>query len=169
MNSGKPTERYLRIAPVLYRIAFSVLRNAQDAEDAVQDTYLRALAEAGRLNLMRNAEAYLATVVRHVSLNMLRQRRDITGPVEEVELPAPGGAADALEARDELQALLGSLPEHQRRVLLLRHVGEYSFADIAALTGQTETAVRMQISRSRRQLRDLCAARSATGQHSEHP
>lgn len=161
MDSRKYQEKYLSLAPALYRIAFSVLGNAEDAEDAVQDTFLRLCEETDRLAGMERPEAYFAVTVRNISINLLRQRHEVTEAVETMEVSAERGAADRLEARDELHDILGRLSDNERRVLLLRHAAECSFADIASLTGQTESGVRMLLSRARQRLRHLCGARTA--------
>lgn len=155
MKARKFKETYLGLAPVLYRTAFAILRNAEDAEDAVQDTFLRLYEETERLADMERPEAYFTITVRHISLNILRQRRDCPMDDEEKEPSTTRGTADSLEARDELRSLLLRLNADERRILLMRHAAECSFADIATATGRTESSVRMLLSRIRRRLRNF--------------
>lgn len=147
-------ERHLSLSPLLYRIAYSILRNAEDAEDAVQDTFLRLFEESDKLDEMERPQAYFTVTVRNISLNKLRARHPETAEDETAGMPADRGSDDRMEARDELRHILASLPAHERRILILRHVSGCSFADIAQLTGRTESSIRMLLSRVRRRLHD---------------
>ena len=75
MNTQNFEQKYLQLTPRLYSVAFSVLGNAEDAEDAVQDTFARLWEKRNELERMENAEGYFMPTLRHISLNMLRNRR----------------------------------------------------------------------------------------------
>lgn len=75
MNTQSFEQKYLQLTPRLYSVAFSVLGNAEDAEDAVQETFARLWEKRNELERMENAEGYFMTTLRHISLNMLRNRR----------------------------------------------------------------------------------------------
>lgn len=152
-------ERYLPLSSRLFSIAMAILGNAEDAEDAVQDTYLRLWERADRLGDVEQGEAYLSTMVRNVCLNKLRARRHETDVDETTELAdnAATTAQEQLEKADDRSfwsKLLDHLSPRARRLVALRHVGEYSTHDIAQLTGDTEVNVRVALSRARRQLKE---------------
>lgn len=136
----------------------ALLGNAQDAEDAVQETYLKMWQMADRLSEMERDEAYFGTTLRHTCINTLRNRRD--GPeLEEsmVEAPPTDHADQAVERHSErsfLYSLARSLPAKVRRICLLRHVGEYSLEEIASLTNERPNTIAVVLSRARKELRN---------------
>lgn len=144
--------QYLRQARRLYSVAYHILGNAEDAEDAVHDAYIRLWERAERLPDVQSAEAFFATAVRNVCLNTLRGRHG------QVALDAAGEVPDAPQAepadRSLWRRVLAGLSPKARRIVTLRHLGEYATRDIALLTGETETNVRSILSRSRTTMRD---------------
>lgn len=149
-------EQYLTLATRLYGVAFAILGNAQDAEDAVQDAYIRLWKCIDRLDDVRSSEAFFVTTVRNVCLNSLRGRSretDFEGIDDVADTPARD-PADETESHSFWQRALGHLAPKARRIVTLRHIGEYSTHDIADITGETETNVRSTLSRARRQLRE---------------
>lgn len=156
MTQHEFQEKYLPFARRLFRTAAVLMGNVQDAEDAVQETYLKLWREASRLAAMEQPEAYFAAVLRHVCINMLRSRRSEM-QVEMVADHMPDvqvGAAERFDNRESLALALRSLSPRDRRIVALRHVAERSTAEIAALTGETETNVRVVLSRTRRKLKE---------------
>lgn len=153
MNTQSFEQKYLQLTPRLYSVAFSVLGNAEDAEDAVQDTFARLWEKRNELERMENAEGYFMTTLRHISLNMLRNRHAAADITEAHNAPTDIDAATAqaeMEHREThglLKRLLARLSPRSR------HVGECSFHDMAEITGETEVNLRMILSRARRQLR----------------
>lgn len=159
MNTQNFEQKYLQLTPRLYSVAFSVLDNAEDAEDAVQETFARLWEKRNELERMENAEGYFMTTLRHISLNMLRNRHAAADIAEAHNAPTDIDAATAqaeMEHREThglLKRLLARLSPRSRRVVALRHIGECSFHDMAEITGETEVNLRMILSRARRQLR----------------
>lgn len=149
----------------LYATALRLTRNAADAEDLVQDTFVKALRFSDRFKPGTNLKAWLYTIL----LNTWRNRRrdaareavDIDSP--RVEEAASGGdgptALDTPEqillratVRDDLQAALDTLPEAFREAVWLRDVEEFTYAEIAAMVGIPIGTVMSRISRGRRLL-----------------
>lgn len=155
MNTQSFEQKYLQLTPRLYSVAFSVLGNAEDAEDAVQDTFARLWEKRNELERMENAEGYFMTTLRHISLNMLRNRHAATDIAEaqDIDVATAQAEMEHRETHGLLKRLLARLSPRSRRVVTLRHVGECSFHDMAEITGETEVNLRMILSRARRQLR----------------
>ena len=133
----------------LYRAALAILGSAAEAEDAVQDTFLKYLEKRPRLQSPADEAKWLM----HVTVNGCRDRlrsayRRSNVPLME-ELPSPGP-----EEQLELEELL-SLSPRDRALIHLYYYEGYSTAEIAALTGQREGTVRSRLSRARAQLRTL--------------
>jgi RNA polymerase sigma-70 factor (ECF subfamily) len=150
-------------AGTLYRVAYSVLRNAADAEDAVQETYLRVLRHRDTLSEIRDARVWLVRIVWNVVLD--RKRRSKTRPetddVSELArvLPAAGLTAEERVAGAEHHAsvlrAVEQLPAKEREVLILSAFEELSSVEIAQVLGTTESTVRSRLFRARNLLSPL--------------
>ena len=157
--------RALEFLEPLYATALRLTRNAADAEDLVQDTFVKALRFSDRFTPGTNLKAWLYTIL----LNTWRNRRrdaareavDIDSPrVEEAASGGEGPAAlDTPEqillratVRDDLQAALDTLPEAFREAVWLRDVEEFTYAEIAEMVGIPIGTVMSRISRGRRLL-----------------
>lgn len=147
--------KFMPLSANLYALAKGLLGNDDDAQDAVQETYLKMWRMADRLPALEKPEAFFATTLRNECLMALRHRR----PQSDVDDMPDEGAADAdmerVERRGVVARLLRGLTAKARRVVVLRHLGEYSNREVAELTGETEEAVRQQLSRARRQMRRM--------------
>lgn len=144
-------------ASALYRVAFSVLRNAADAEDAVQEAFLRVLRHRDSLGEVRDHRVWLIRIVWNVVLD--RKRRAKTRPetddVSELAriLPATGLSAEELAAAAQhhahVLACVDQLPAKERQVLQLSAFEELSSVEIAAVLDITESSVRSRLFRAR--------------------
>ncbi|WP_435105157.1 RNA polymerase sigma factor SigJ [Arhodomonas sp. AD133] len=152
----------------LFGVAYRMLGMREDAEDVVQEAFLRWSRAEG--THMDSPKAWLTTVVTRLSLDRLRAarraREHYTGPW----LPQPlvdVGRMDptsaTLELMDDLSlaylTLLERLGPQERAAFLLREVYEYAYADIAGVLGKTQTACRQLVSRARGRLGDADRAR----------
>lgn len=140
--------------------AASRLLGPADAEDAVQDAYVRALeAEHPELN---SAQAWLLTVVRNLAIDRLRRRSwmqqwlEATGAVDAAEQASPSAEADAAlaqEATRALRLLAAQLAPEDGATLLLHEVFEAGHAEIAEASGRSEAASQQQLRRALLRLR----------------
>jgi RNA polymerase sigma-70 factor (ECF subfamily) len=150
-------------ASTLYRVAFSVLRNAADAEDAVQEAFLRVLRHRDTLEEVRDHRVWLIRIVWNIVLD--RKRRAKTRPetddVSELSrvLPATGLSADeraaAAQHHAHVLALVDQLPHKERQVLVLSAFEELTSVEIAEVLGVTESSVRSRLFRARNIMADL--------------
>jgi RNA polymerase sigma-70 factor (ECF subfamily) len=148
----------------LYRTALRLTRVRADAEDLVQDTYLKAFRAADRFEPGTNLRAWLFTILHNTARNRARDRAKdaVTYDSDTVERAADvplHGIADTPETlllRDtlapELQAAIDELPEAFRQAVWLRDVEEFSYAEIAAVLDVPAGTVMSRISRGRRML-----------------
>lgn len=144
----------------LYRVAFSISRNAAEAEDMVQETFLRVLRHRDRLPEIRDARVWLIRITWNLVLD--RKRRQKTRPENEDiselarVLPAKDLRADhaviAAQRHARVLALIDELPAKERQALLLSALEELSNAEIASVLGITESSVRSRLFRARRDL-----------------
>ncbi len=150
-------------AGTLYRVAYSVLRNTADAEDAVQETYLRVLRHRETLDEIRDARVWLVRIVWNVVLD--RKRRAKTRPeTDDIadlarQLPAAGLSAHERVTAEQHHArvllAVGKLPEKEQRVLILSAFDELSSVEIAQILGTTESTIRSRLFRARKLLATL--------------
>ena len=150
-------------APTLYRVAFSVLRNAADSEDAVQEVFLRVLRHRDSLHDVRDQRVWLVRIVWNIVLD--RKRRAKTRPetddVAELArvLPAAGMSAEeraaAAQHHAHVLSLVERLPAREREVLMLSAFEELTSVEIAAILGITESSVRSRLFRARNLMADL--------------
>src|SRR5208283_931979 len=144
-------------ASALYRVAYSVLRNPADAEDAVQETFLRVVRHRDTLNEVRDHRVWLIRIVWNIVLDRKRRvkTRPETDDVAELArvLPSTGLSAEELAAAAQHHAyVLGcveKLPEKEREVLMLSAFEELTSVEIAEALGITESSVRSRLFRAR--------------------
>jgi RNA polymerase sigma-70 factor, ECF subfamily len=155
----------------LYRTALRLTRVPADAEDLVQETYLKAFRAAERFEPGTNLRAWLFTILHNTARNRARDRaRDaVSVDSETVEQAADGAAPygafgelgraetpESLLLKDaltpDLQAAIDALPDAFRQAVWLRDVEEFSYAEIAEMLGVPPGTVMSRISRGRRML-----------------
>jgi RNA polymerase sigma-70 factor (ECF subfamily) len=157
-------------AGTLYRVSFSVLRNAADAEDAVQEAFLRVLRHRDTLDEVRDRRVWLIRIVWNIVLD--RKRRAKTRPetddVAELArvLPAEGLSAEdraaAAQHHAQVLACVETLPAKEREVLMLSAFEELTSVEIAQVLGITESSVRSRLFRARNLMAGLLG-RERTG------
>jgi RNA polymerase sigma-70 factor (ECF subfamily) len=150
--------------PLLFSIAYRMLGSVADAEDVVQEAYLRWLgASSAAEREVRSPRAYLSAVVTHLCLDHLssgraRRERYVGGWLPEPLLTEPtpevGEVGDAAALEESLSmaflVLLESLTPTERAVFLLREVFGYEYAEVASFVGKSETNCRQIARRARR-------------------
>ncbi len=173
-QSGAPRERdafeaeALGYVHALYGAALRLTRNQADAEDLVQNTYVKALRFKSRFSRGTNLKAWLFTILHNTFLNDQRHagRDPVEVSSETVEQAAARpSASDTPEqmlmrqaSTRDLSAALDSLPAQFREAVWLRDVEEFSYAEIADMLGVPLGTVMSRISRGRRLLYDRLAA-----------
>ena len=169
MARAQPEEDLLEVvvrdhARLVYRIAYSVLRNPADAEDAVQETFLRVLRYGKKMSGVRDRKAWLAQIAWRVAVEhgsrVARDaaRTELAGD----HLLSPGHGADRVllekERSELLQQLIAALPDQLRDPLVLSTLEELPPREIGAVLGISEAAVRSRTFRARQILRERMVA-----------
>jgi len=149
---------------MVYRIAYSVLRNHHDAEDATQETFVRVLKARRKLSAVDDPRKWLARIAWRVAVGRKGKSPDVS--LEEVgqvvaRLRSTGVPADDAVRGEEvaiaLERLIPSLPRRLRDVVTLSTVEEMPPPDIAGILEISEAAVRSRLFRARQILRDKLA------------
>ncbi len=152
-------ERYKR--PV-YALAYRLLGNATDAEDAAQETFVRAYTRLTSYQLGSRFGSWLLSITSHWCIDFLRRRRAISldaagiGAGEMLLPSSPEDHPEVLalksERKREVQEWLGNLPDPYRSVLVLRYWHDLSYAEISETTGLPVSTIRMRLFRARQLL-----------------
>jgi RNA polymerase sigma-70 factor, ECF subfamily len=149
-------EMVARQARFMFQVAFGLLRNTQDAEDAVQEALLKLYRGEAWLR-MENEKGFLARTVWRVALDHLPKAAERMSDVSEMQLEAVGGSPEE-KAVDEderavLRRLIDGLPEELRQPLVLSSVEEMTSREVAEAMGIPEGTVRTRVMRARAELR----------------
>jgi RNA polymerase sigma-70 factor, ECF subfamily len=147
----------------LYRVAFSVLHNASDAEDAVQEAFLRVLRHRDTLGEVRDHRVWLIRIVWNIVLD--RKRRAKTRPeTDDIAdlarvLPASGLTAEdrasAAQHHAQVLRMVEQLPAKEREVLMLSAFEELTSVEIASVLDITESSVRSRLFRARNLMAEM--------------
>ena len=147
-------------AQLVYRIAYSVLRNHHDAEDATQEVFVRVLRAQRKLASVDDPRRWLARIAWRTAVGRKRKVSDVTieeaGEVAELPSKAHGADQELLgsELNELLQQLIERLPRRLRDPLILSTLEEMSIADIAAAVGSSEMAIRSRVFRAHQMLKE---------------
>ena len=162
MDAETFKERYLVYHAKLYRLAFRYMGNREDAEDMVQETYLKLWKQRDNLPEPRSAGAFLSVLLKHLCVDALRKRHDNEcreSLTENLQISDGADASDVrLERKEDgrlLMRIIGQLPPQQKQVLLMRDVRGCSVEEIGEIMGLTEVNVRVLLSRARKKMREL--------------
>jgi RNA polymerase sigma-70 factor (ECF subfamily) len=143
----------------LYQVAYRLLKDPLEAEDALQEVFFKAYEHAHRFEPKASVSAWLHRITANHCLNLLRQRHPQESLDEEAAPLVPDAGATPLEALEEqdlsrrLEQLLETLPENQRRALVLKRFAGLSYQEIAEEMGLSPQAVDGLLKRARQYLK----------------
>lgn len=144
----------------LFRLARAVVRDDREAEDVVQDAYVRAFTHLGQFEGRARFATWLSRIALHEALARVRRRRRFAALPEEVTLsdlpnprPGPEDRAANRELAAALAAAVDALPESHRAVFVLRDVEGLSTAETAEVLGLSQPNVKVRLHRARAALR----------------
>jgi RNA polymerase sigma-70 factor (ECF subfamily) len=170
MDPAAFEQEALALVDRLYAAALRLTRNEADAQDLVQDTYLRAFRSSGQFEAGTNLRGWMFTILHNAFLNQRRDRG--RSPIDADSEAVEQARDDRLTGADpeqrllretldaDLQAALDSLPATYREAVWLRDVEQFSYEEIAEILGVPIGTVMSRISRGRRALYDDLVARS---------
>lgn len=155
MNDLK--EIWLTLSGRFYRIAYYILDSQEDAEDAVQELYLKIFSGSKNTVDVRNPVAYGTTLLRNICIDRIRRRNAVrTEEIQEYIVSDTSGPDETSTCRDALKYLLQEmekLPEKQSRALKMRAFEGLEYQEIAKRMRLSQVNVRVLISIARKQLK----------------
>ena len=150
---------YFSFHPKLYRIAFSILNNAEDAEDIIQDAYCKLWDKREKLIDIQNPEAFCVTSVKNLCMDYMRSSRVFLKDsiIEDLDF-ADGNTTiiEDLENREtivKIKSIMHALPKKQKNILHLRGFAGCSLEEIETITGESAVNIRVLLSRARKTIR----------------
>lgn len=150
----KFTELYEQYHGLIEKTAMRILKNQQDAEDAVQNTFVQIIRHFEKVYEIdcKNLPFWIISIVKNESLMILRKKKRV---IQLEDWDSITVKAESVAEYSELVHLFSKLPETYRAALEMRFLLEYSGKEIARRLGISESAVNTRISRGRALLREI--------------
>lgn len=146
----------------LFAIAYAILQNREEAEDVVQDTFIKAWKSRWRIRQPEKFPAWISTIARHRARDVARRRRPEPLPDEIESAGAVTNDKASTDLDAEIQTALAQLPELHRTAVTLRYFEELDYATIEQTLGLTNGALRGILGRAlgamRRKLKPALAS-----------
>lgn len=169
MNLESFQTRVLPVKNKLYRFALRFLGNEDEAQDIVQEVFIRVWNGRDQMNDVQNWEAWCMRITKNLSLDRIRTlTRKQTQPIEEgyavVQTAlSPQEAAEVQESLDRIAQIIASLPEKQRQIIHLRDVEGYSYNEICEIMELDMNQVKVNLFRARNTVRERMTRINAYG------
>jgi RNA polymerase sigma factor (sigma-70 family) len=150
----------LQLSRKLYQIAFRFLKSREEAEDAVQEVFIRLWNKREKLDEYNSIEALATTSVKNYCIDQLRKTKTI--PIEGnsdqrtlyLNEPLPDERLENAETGHILNNIIGRLPDIYRYIIIMREIDGLSYEEIALITNQNVNTLRVNLSRARKMIRD---------------
>jgi len=149
----------LPISNKLLRFANQILHDEEEAKDVLQDVFLKLWQKRGELGKVENLEAFAFRMTRNRCLDMIRSRRTISiESLKKVKFPEEESLdtdyLDLSNSVDLVKQIIAELPDLQRTIIHLRDIEQLEFEEIAEATQLNVNAIRVNLSRARKKVRD---------------
>lgn len=159
MNEIK--EIWLPLSDRFYRVAYHILESQEDAEDAVQELYLKLIKTPDKLSNIQDPAAYGITMLRNICIDIIRRREKLKSEELHEYMIADASSPDKVATeKDKLRILIheiDKLPQKQSMVLKMRTIEGLEYDEISQRTGLSQANIRVLISIARKTLKkNLC-------------
>ena len=153
---------YVKYHRLIYHVAYQILHNNEDAEDAVQETFMRVVENFSKISepICPKTKNFLVIICKNVSLSMLRERNRASTAELPDNLPDERTGADPQETsseKDLVRRVVGAilaLPDRYRDCMYMELIQEMSYREIASALGQKPETVRKRLQRGKKLLRE---------------
>lgn len=169
MNLEAFQNRVLPAKNKLFRFAYRLLANEEEAKDVVQDVLIKVWNGRDRMDEVQNWEAWCMRMTKNLSLDRIRSRqRKATDPIAEGfdvrnETLSPHETTELGESMQRINELISALPEKQRQVIHLRDIEGYSYNEICEILGLEMSQVKVNLFRARNAVREKLVKLNAYG------
>ena len=144
----------------LYGLAFRFLRKQEEAEDAVQEIFIKLWKMGDKLDTYKSVEALATTMIKNYCIDQLRKQKNIYYQENKnqdnnyLTSPSPHEQMEFRESSEIIHNIIDHLPEGFRDIIRLRDIDGLSYDEIVNKTGQNINTLRVTLSRARRLIRD---------------
>jgi len=142
----------------LFYLSLSMLNNRDDAEDTVQEVYIKIWEMQDKLDNIKNLEAFIMTVTRNLCLDKLKRKRDkfvtLNEDISKQAISNPHDIAEQKDLVNKAKQIMQQLPEQQRTIVHLRDVEGYNYDEIIEITGFDINYLRVNLSRGRKKIKE---------------
>ena len=158
MDAREFKQRFMPHHRLLYRVAYQLTGNAQDAEDLLQDLYLKLWQKRDDLPDEAINDAYLATMMRNLFVDQRRLKHvDASAELKNEEGPPDERSLERqIDARDEarqMEGLISELPERDAKIIQMHLVDDCSYEEIERDTGLSQGNIRIIVMRTKKKLK----------------
>ena len=156
MTESRFNKEYLPLAQTLYRIAYYMLESGAEAEDAVQELYVKLWESREKLDSVQVPKAYAIRMLKNLCLDRMRRAALLSFPQALPDQEYASAADEGIDERERLNKVLEAvkaLPERQRNVLVLRTIEGLSYEEIARRTGINYLSCRVLLSQARAKIK----------------
>ena len=158
MDAREFKQRFMPHYKLLYRVAYHLTGNAQDAQDLLQDMYLKLWQKRDELPDAAMKEAYLVTMIRRLFLDQRRLKHVNTSAElkEELSPPDEWSLDHQIDTRDEarqMEGLIRQLSERDRKIIQMHLMEDRSYEEIERDTGLSQSNIRIIVMRTRQKLK----------------
>jgi RNA polymerase sigma factor (sigma-70 family) len=158
MELGEFKIKVLPLRNKLFRFAKRLLNSTEEAEDIVQEVFIKLWNRREKLDEYRSVEALAMVTTRNLCLDKLKVKKITTERIEDlrndIEETRNDRSVDFSEVIDKIHAIIQTLPEQQKSVIQLRDIEGYDFEEIAEIMEINENAIRVTLSRARKKIRE---------------
>ena len=170
MDAREFKQRFMPFHRRLYRVGYHLTGNAQDAEDLLQDTYLKLWQKRDDLRVEAMTEAYLVTMMRNLFLDQRRLKRidtseDIADHAEPPDERTLDAQIDAQDGVGQLETLMDGLPERDGMIARMHLVEDKSYKEMEQSTGLTQGSLRIIVMRTKQKLKQQYLKLTKTWTH----
>ena len=155
MNTTQFNSQILILSDKLFRLARSILRNDDEAKDAVQDLSLKLWEKRTQLNQIDNLQAFTMRSMRNLCLDNIRRRKneiELQSDIES-EIPNPHQIIEYSDMALKVRTMIDQLPELQSTIIRMRDVEGMELSEVAFITEISVNAVTVNLSRARQKIR----------------
>ncbi|MFT7589681.1 MAG: RNA polymerase sigma factor (sigma-70 family) [Limisphaerales bacterium] len=168
MNLSEFKNTILPLKHKLFRYAKSILNSAHDAEDAVQEVMIKLWTQRDNLDDIKSLEGWSMTVMRNHCLDRIKSKKHRVVDIQDAYqiksgTADPGKTTEWRDAYNNVKEIMNGLPENQRTALHLREVEEMTYQEIAESSGMSLDAVKVNLFRARRTVREQYVNLTAYG------
>ncbi len=141
----------------LYRLAKRLLVSSDEAEDAVQEVFLKLWKGRDNIHHYRSPEAFAVTMTKNYCLDRLKSRQASNLKIVHTNYKNSDNIEKDVEATEGVELvtrIMQTLPEKQKMIMQLRDIEQFEFVEIAQMLSINETAIRVALSRARKAVRE---------------